>query len=310
MPKGAIKQALKDHALELGFIAFGVSRPRPSEHADFFAAWLAQGRQAGMSWLAKNTEIRIDSSQLLENAASIISFAFPYNPSPSFTRDGVPAARYIEPDQDDYHVRVRARLKQLAGKLRDQFPDNRFRCFADTPPLFEREAAVRAGLGFVGKNTNLIVPDRGSYVFLGEIITDLELQPDALCSSEDCGDCTACLDACPTGALTDPYNLDANRCLSYLSIEHAGDIPEEHAVKMESLAGCDRCQEVCPHNQDSGTGMGAGPNLPSLEEFLAMSEDSFEARIGHTALARPGLSRIQRNARILANNKSQNPNHK
>jgi epoxyqueuosine reductase len=213
----------------------------------------------------------------------------------------------------DYHDVLRERLSKLAEFLHRERPGCRTRGVVDTAPLLERDFARLAGLGWFGKNTMLINKRLGSWFFLAGLLTDVELEYDAPHAASHCGTCTRCLDACPTGAFVAPYVLDARRCISYLTIEHRGSIPEEfHAQMGDWLFGCDICQEVCPWNRKAPASTEPAflpqPDLQSVDaaQLLLMTEADFRARFAHTALSRPGHSGLRRNAAVVAANAGTN----
>ncbi|MFH1708007.1 MAG: tRNA epoxyqueuosine(34) reductase QueG [Planctomycetota bacterium] len=302
LPSSDIKAVIRETAKGLGFIAVGFTPAGPSAHGEFFRQWLAKGMHAGMEWIEEYQEARLDTRLVEPGTATVIAFAFPYRSTPFPMEGGRAVARYLEPEENDYHRRVKHNLRTIADMLAQAFPTNRFRVMVDTPPIFEREVAAKAGLGFVGKNCCLIKPGFGSYFYLGEIVTDLVIPADGPPPADGCGDCDACIKACPTGALTAPYTLDARKCLSYLSLEFDEEIPEELAAKMTLLAGCDKCQEACPHNRLREAEPPPAEPLPSVDGFLAMGPHEFGSRYGRTAFARPGYDLIHRNAEILKKN--------
>jgi epoxyqueuosine reductase len=217
-------------------------------------------------------------------------------------------ARYAQ-GSADYHDVIRAKLRELARFLRHEVPGCKARGVVDTAPLLERDFARLAGLGWFGKNTMLINKRLGSWFFLAALLVDVELEYDAPHAASHCGKCTRCLDACPTGAFVEPYVLDARRCISYLTIEHRGAIPEELRPGMgDWLFGCDICQEVCPWNSkaplSSEPAFAAHPELTGADAaaLLSLEEGEFRRRFGGTALARPGRAGLVRNAAIVAGN--------
>ncbi|MBL7064138.1 MAG: tRNA epoxyqueuosine(34) reductase QueG, partial [Anaerolineae bacterium] len=237
---------IKEQARRMGFDVVGVTRPAPSAHAAFYTGWLARGYHGEMAYLARPDAIekRADPRRLMPETRSIVIVGMNY-----YTGDFPPAeesrgrvSRYAW--GADYHAVLTERLRQLAAWIAEQVGRPvTHRVYVDTGPLLERELAQRAGLGWIGKNTCLIHPRLGSYFFLGELLLDLELEPDASFPADRCGTCTACLDACPTGALVAPRTLDARRCISYLTIEHRGPIPAELGPLLgDWVFGCDVCQ--------------------------------------------------------------------
>jgi epoxyqueuosine reductase len=247
---------LKQKALDLGFQLVGVTPAQPSAFAEEYRSWLDKGYAGEMGYLHRNLERRLDPRELVPGAKSIIVVGMNYytRTPESDIPEGERAifARYAR--GDDYHDVITERLKQLLAWLQQQVPGAQGRVYVDAGPVLEREVAQRAGLGWFGKNTMLINTRRGSYFFLGEIVTDVLLEPDSPAIG-GCGSCRRCLDACPTGAFPAPYVLDATRCISYLTIENKGPIPEEFVPAIAAtgrIYGCDICQEVCPFNADRG----------------------------------------------------------
>lgn len=314
--------------LGLGFAAAGIARAEPSAWGDAVRAWLAAGKHGTMEWMEEYLEQRLDVRRLLPGARAVVIVADAYS-APDDAADTVGEdqrgplgviARYAR--GEDYHAVMRRRLGRLADALRAMPAGRRaeFRLFADTGPVLEREQAVRAGLGWIGKHTLLIHPQRGSWFVLGGIATTLDLapEPDAAPIADHCGTCTRCIDACPTGAIT-PYSVDARRCVSYLTIEHQGLIDESlHAGIGDRLIGCDVCQDVCPFN--CGTGVppvtasrgarvppvtGSPPSsrdaLPLLEVLGWTDADRTRVLAG-SAAKRATLAMIKRNALIAAGN--------
>ncbi len=301
---------------ELGFARVGIARAEALEpEGDQLRAWLAAGRQGQMDWMERTADVRADPRHpgMVEGAVSVVVGAFPYareadrvGPAPGRV------ARYAR--GRDYHNVLSKRLRKVVAFLRERGHEARFS--VDSRPVLERAWAERAGLGFVGKNSCLIVPGLGSHVFLATVVTTAELRVDAPIKRR-CGTCRACLDACPTDAFVGPRELDARRCISYLTIEHEGTIPPEHADQMgDWIFGCDACQDVCPYNRTSLPDPAATePFAPhrrfqdvDAEALLAMDEPTYLRWAEGSPLRRAGLERMQRNARIvLANGKRRLP---
>ena len=237
---------LKAEALRLGFSACGVSPAEPvgAADCDAFVRWIDEGCHADMGYLAANLDKRLDPTLLVEGARSVVSVALNYFPPRDIPPGEYRLAWYAL--GEDYHTVMKDKLARLLDYLRTLLPGVSGRAFCDTAPLLERYWAWRGGLGWVGKHTQLILPHAGSAFFLGELVVDCTLTYDTPMPSR-CGTCDRCLRACPTGALTRPRHLDARRCLSYLTIEHRGEIPPEAASRLsDSIYGCDRCQQACP----------------------------------------------------------------
>ncbi|MCF8128557.1 MAG: tRNA epoxyqueuosine(34) reductase QueG [Deltaproteobacteria bacterium] len=276
----------------------GFSRCEKPMFFDAFRDWIEAEKFGRMSWIKRHEDLREDPRTLLSNCRTIISLAYPYASAKPCTPDGFFTARYGEPLKNDYHNRIRKKAKRLALTLKDTYPDSKTRVCVDSAPILERSFAYRSGIGFFGKNNMLIVPGPGSYVFLAEILTTAPLAVgDAEPMEDMCGNCVRCLEACPTGALESPRRLNAARCLSYLTIEHEGELGPGTGRRMgRCFLGCDVCQEACPHNPVEKA---EAPSLPHISEFLKMNEGEFKTRFGTTAFARPGLERIQRNIKAV-----------
>ncbi len=251
MSQTELRERLALKAAELGFSAFGVTRAEPvPDDRDRLFQWLTQGFHASMSWMARNAEKRVDLQQVLPGARSVISVALNYYHPQSHNEccGDLKVSRYAWGD-DDYHDIVGKKLARLRDALAQLAPGSKSLTYVDTGPVMEKAIAERAGLGWIGKNACLITRDFGSWVFLGEIITTAELSVDQP-HTDFCGSCSRCLDACPTDAFPSPYVLDAAKCISYQTIEHRGDIPEELSAHFDGwIFGCDICQDVCPWNK-------------------------------------------------------------
>jgi epoxyqueuosine reductase len=302
-------ELLKSWAREAGFDRAGVASLEPLERGEVFVRWLARGDHAGMDWLARRVGTRLTPAEVLPGARSALCVALRYAPPAGEEEAGPPAgdlwprvARYAR--GRDYHNLMGKRLRKLARRVREAFPGCATRAYVDTGPVLERELAARAGLGVQGKNTCLLTRE-GSYFLLGELFSTLDLAPDAPLA-DLCGRCTRCLDACPTGALPEPYRLDANRCISYWTIEHRGAIPEAFRDRLAGwVFGCDVCQEVCPWNLRRDLPAGhpdfalpperAGLDLTGL---LALDEGSYRGRFRGSALQRARLGGLKRNAAL------------
>ena len=302
----ALTRTVKERALELGFDRVAIAAAAPPQHGAAFQRWLDAGYAGDMSYLARGREARLDPGRLLPGWRSVVAVALNYAP-PGDEPAWRGIARYAR--GRDYHQVIRPRLHALKDTLRTAGgPDIRSRASVDTSAVLERSLAASAGLGWIGKNTNLIAPGLGSYFFIGIVLTTAELTPDATVPDR-CGTCTACLDACPTGAFAAPYTLDARRCISYLTIEHRGDIDESlHAGIGGWLFGCDVCQEVCPWNRhappSSEPALAAGAPPDSPETLVGMTEEAFRERFRGSALKRARRAGLVRNARIVLANRA------
>ncbi len=311
-----LNDEVRERMRALGFARVGVARAEALEpEGDQLRTWLAEGRHGQMDWMARTADVRADPRHpgMVEGALSVIVGAFPYARSAERVGpDPGRVARYAR--GRDYHNVLSKRLRKVVAWLREQGHEARFS--VDSRPLFERAWAERAGLGFIGKNCCLIVPGLGSHLFLGAVVTTARLSPDTPMKRR-CGDCRLCLDACPTDAFVGARELDARRCISYLTIEHEGPIEPELADRMgDWLFGCDVCQDVCPYNRtslpDAATTEPFAPHprfeQTDCEDLIAMDEAAYRDWSEGSPLRRPGQARMARNARIvLANGKRSLP---
>jgi len=290
--------SIVDRAKDLGFIGIGFSHPGKPLYFDRFNDWISDKKYADMSWLEKNSGIRKDPSRLLKGCRTIISLAYPYSFQKPGTPDGFTVSRYSQPNQEDYHYRLKRLCRELADMVGKMHPGSRSRVCVDSAPIMEKSFACSSGIGFMGKNDMLIVPGYGSFFYLAEVLTTTPLEFSPVKAVENqCGSCRLCVDSCPTGALEKPFYLDASRCLSYLTIEYRGAINGENGRKMaDCFFGCDRCQEVCPFNNGD---ISRSISLPSTGQFLKMDEEDFNERFGRTAFARAGLKKIKTNIRAI-----------
>jgi len=309
-----LSNLVKEHAIELGFDLVGIAPATRVPHADAYLAWLEAGYAATMTYMVRDPVRRQDPRHVLPEARSVVSVAVSY-----FTLDP-PAELWDDPARGriaryawgrDYHDVLIPRLRQLGEFLKQHVGNTvSWRAYVDTGPLLERDLAAMAGLGFIGKNTCLINPQWGSYLFLGELLVNMELAYDTPDTKGTCGSCTRCLDACPTGALVAPYQLDSGRCISYLTIELRDAIPEALRTHIGNwVFGCDICQSVCPWTrrfahpgQQDFLHFDPEQCVPRLTEIINMDEVQFRARFGHTPLMRSKWRGLLRNALVALGN--------
>ena len=305
----ALSTAAKTAAHALGFDACGVTDLGASDAAVALDRWLDRGFNGEMRYMERQAPVRREPARAWPEARSAIVVLHNY-----YQGQGEPApgrgriARYAL--GEDYHSVMGDRLEGLAARLVAAAGTGRFRAYVDAGPLPERELARRAGLGWIGKNTMLIRPGLGSFTFVGVLLTDLTLAPDSPFEADRCGSCRRCLDACPTGAFPEPCLLDATRCISYLTIEARGAMPEPlKPLVSDWLFGCDVCQDVCPWNvrfaaetRESRYRARPASDWPTLTEIVAMTEREFDDAFGETALERPGRAGLARNAAIVLEN--------
>lgn len=324
---------MKTWALEAGFDRAGIARIERSGQEEAFRSWIDRGDHAGMEWIARRVERRLDPRRVLEGARSALCVALRYHPlaGDPTPEDSDPEDAATGKGEDlwprvaryargrDYHDVMGKRLKALARRVEEAFPGAGARYYVDTGPVLERELAARAGIGVQGKNTNLLDREMGSWFLLGEILLTLDL------ASEDgarepltdlCGRCTRCLDHCPTGALPEPFRLDANRCISYWTIEHRGDFPEEvRELVGDWVFGCDVCQEVCPWNvRGDVRGWQDVPDHPELlppperraldlAGLLGLGREEYVERFRGSPMKRAKLGGLKRNAAAAMGNR-------
>jgi epoxyqueuosine reductase len=305
---------IKHAARELGFSVAGITSVEPLTRDDeAYQLWREAGFAAGMEYMKRRPELHARPRALVPYALSLITLAVDYYAdAPVFDHEHRygRVARYAW--GLDYHDVVKPRLQALAGNIEHiAARPIHARCFVDAVPLLERAAAARSGLGFFGKNTNLLQPRSGSWFFLSEILLDLELPADDHQVKVSCGSCHRCIDACPTEAFAGPYSLDSGRCISYLTIENNGAIPRELRTRLgDWIFGCDVCQDVCPFNRFASQtewpefhpDAGVGPRLDLVEVLSITTDDEFRARFRGTALTRPKRRGLVRNAAIVAAN--------
>ncbi|MFN8547924.1 MAG: tRNA epoxyqueuosine(34) reductase QueG [Candidatus Eisenbacteria bacterium] len=297
------KTWVRERALALGFSSVGFAGPNvPDGSREHLLEWLARGYHADMGWMARDPDARVDPARILPGCRSVVVVTAQYNhPDPVPLAPGLPrVSRYAW--GDDYHEVMGERLRALRDALLTARPGTLVRIACDTSPVAEKAFAVAAGVGWLGKNACVIDARQGSWFFLGELFTDLDLAPDPPVR-DLCGSCRACLDACPTEALVAPYLLDATRCISYLTIEHRGPFEEERGRAIDDwLVGCDICQDVCPWNRKAPTSLEERfrprPELAARTAEAWSNDDdlSIRARLKGTAVTRIKPADLRRNA--------------
>ncbi len=309
----SLKELLRHKAQELGLWMLGVTTSEPAETLEHYESWIASGYHGEMGYLARpdRLERRHDLSVILEGVKCVIPVLLPYWPGFFPEEQKKPERGCISCYAwgEDYHSILESKLKELGKWLVEQ-ANGAVVWYVDTGAIQERELAARAGLGFVGKNTMLIHPKYGSGFFLGELLCTHPLSPDPQPQMPSCGTCRECMVACPTQAFTGPYQLDARRCISYLTIELKGSIPEEMRPLMGNMIyGCDICQQVCPWTKFAGDGpsplWGSPPEevtAPKLMELMTLDEEAFQARFAGTPIRRITRVRLLRNVAVALGN--------
>lgn len=309
---------IKSWAIDLGFADARVVEPDLAQYKDEFNEWLNNQYHAGMDYLANHGDMRFYPEQLHPGTRRVISLRMHYLPQSVETverlktKDKAYIARYAL--GRDYHKLIRKRLTQLAKKIEEKVGDHGYRAFVDSAPILERQIAEQAGMGWIGKNTLLLTPKAGSWFLLGEIFTNLPLPVDKPTETRHCGSCTACLTQCPTDAFVEPWVLDAGKCISYLTIEHKGPIPEELRSKMGNrIFGCDDCQLVCPwtkfakYTQEDDFQPRHNLDSADLIELFEWDEATFLKNTEGSPIRRTGFENWRRNIAVALGNAPTNP---
>ena len=301
------KQSLiiKSEAKKIGFDSCGIAKAVFLENqAKNYEEWLKNNRHGKMNYMEKNIDKRLDPRKLVDGAKSIISLTYNYYTDKEQKDKSAPKiSKYAY--GEDYHLIIKDKLKNLIFSLKEKLGDFNGRYFVDSAPIMEKEWALRGGLGWIGKNTNIISKSKGSYFFIAEIIVDLELEYDQTVT-DHCGNCTACIDACPTDAIIEPYKLDGSKCISYFTIELKDSIPNEFKNKMENwMFGCDICQDVCPWNrfskQHNEPLFNPKPELLNMSsnDWVELTEETFKKVFKNSPVKRTKFSGLKRNISFL-----------
>lgn len=296
---------IKQWSYDLGFLACGIAvAEKLEEEAPRLEQWLAADYAGEMSYLNNWFEKRLDPTKLVPGAKSVISLLYNYYPSQELDFNGPKLSKYAY--GKDYHKVVKKKLNKLLGKIREQYGDVQGRAFVDSAPVLEKAWAEKAGLGWRGKHSNLISPKSGSYFFLAELIIDLKLTPDHPFPKDHCGTCTRCIDACPTQAIVKPYVVDGSKCISYLTIELKGEMPQWALNHLDDwMFGCDVCQDVCPWNRFSKPHQEEKflPNnklqLLNDSELEELEKETFNEIFSGSAVKRTGYEGLMRNLKAI-----------
>ncbi|HKB67195.1 MAG TPA: tRNA epoxyqueuosine(34) reductase QueG [Pyrinomonadaceae bacterium] len=303
-----LSRRIKDRALREGFERVGiVAAAALDNERSQLIEWLGRGSHADMSWMARDPEMRADPRRLFPAARSVVVVAINYYTPNVHAAD--PASGKVSRYAwgDDYHEVVGAKLRSLLAWIREEAPEAEGKVCVDIQPMMDKAWAARAGLGWIGKHTNLITTEYGSWVFIGELLLNLNLEYNSDLVADHCGSCTLCIDACPTQAITEPYVVDSNKCISYATIElRDTELPRPVAENLEGwFYGCDICQDVCPWNRFEQTTNETrflpreGNVNASLAEMLELTPETYAERFRGSAMKRAKLSGLQRNARAL-----------
>ncbi|MDT4896743.1 MAG: epoxyqueuosine reductase [Acidobacteriota bacterium] len=306
--RSIISRKIKERARGLGFDMVGIVRAGALEdERGRLQEWLGRGFHGEMQWMAREPEKRTDPRLVLPSARSVVVVALNYYTPHEHTNDSATGKISRYSWGDDYHDVVGGRLRELLAWIKEQWPEAEGKACVDIQPMMDKAWAVRAGLGWIGKHSNLITREYGSWVFLGELLLNLELEYDTEQVEDHCGSCTLCLEACPTNAIREPYVVDSNRCISYATIElRAPVMPEEVARNLDGwLYGCDICQDVCPWNRfEQPTAEARFEPRPhnvnaKLSDILELMPETYAERFRRSAIKRAKLIGLQRNARAL-----------
>ncbi len=306
-PEHDVKAFIREAAARLGFQKVGFAVPEVLDReAEDLRSWLKEGRHGTMTWMARQLDERTDPHTYYPPVKTIVSLAMNYYTGPpDASGSGSPRwSRYAW--GDDYHRLIKKRLKALLSEVTTAFPGVSGITCVDTSPVMEKVWAQRVGLGWQGKHTNLVTREYGSWVFLGDLLLDVELEPDSPFEDDLCGSCTACLEACPTGALTAPYRIDARSCISYLTIEHRGPFDREQAAMLNGwIYGCDICQEVCPWNvkfarstDEEGFRPRGFISAFSWDDWRALDRETWDRLLRGSAARRAGYTGLRRNIQV------------
>ena len=297
-------ELIKNEAKRLGFISCGVSRAEFLEdEAPRLEKWLKNNMHGEMKYMENYFEKRLDPSKLVDDAKSVISLSYNYYPKDLQNKEAPKVSKYAY--GIDYHYVIKEKLIFFLSFIKDKIGDVNGRAFVDSAPILEKAWASKSGIGWVGKNSNLITKQVGSFYFLAELIIDLELDYDGI-ESDHCGECTACIDSCPTQAIVEPYVVDGSKCISYFTIELKENIPNEFKAKFEDwVFGCDICQDVCPWNKFSKPHK--EPLFQSTSELMKMSrdewneitEETFNKIFKNSAVKRTGYKGLTRNLNFI-----------
>ena len=306
-----LAQKIKERARAVGFQKVGIVRAEAlTEERVRLEEWLRLGFHGEMRWMAREAARRTDPREIFPAARSVVVVALNYFTPHEHTDEAATGkiSRYAW--GDDYHDVVGEKLRSLLAWIKEEYPEAEGKACVDIQPMMDKAWGVRAGLGWIGKHTNLITRDYGSWVFLGELLLNLELADEEQAIEDHCGTCTLCLEACPTGAIVEPYVVDSNKCISYATIELRDEqLPAEVSENLSGwLYGCDICQDVCPWNRfqeptdEARFEPRRGEVAANLSELLELTHDAYAARFRRSAIKRAKLAGLQRNARALVAN--------
>jgi epoxyqueuosine reductase len=302
--KTKYSKLIKTEAKRLGFLSCGISKAQfLEEEAPRLEKWLNNNMHGDMRYMENHFDKRLDPTKLVDNSKSVISLLLNYFPSQNQTENSYKLSKYAY--GNDYHFVIKDKLKSLLQFIQEEIGDVYGRAFVDSAPVLDKAWAAKSGLGWIGKHSNLLTQQVGSFYFIAELIIDLELEYDAA-TTDHCGTCTACIDACPTEAIAGPYVVDGSKCISYLTIELKENMPSEFKGKMDDwMFGCDVCQDVCPWNRFSKSHseplFNPHPELLSMtkKDWEEITEETFKKVFKNSAVKRTKFSGLKRNINFL-----------
>ncbi|OUL62329.1 tRNA epoxyqueuosine(34) reductase QueG [Flavobacterium sp. AJR] len=302
--KSTYSQFIKSEAKRLGFLSCGISKAGFLEQeAPRLENWLNKNHNGQMAYMENHFDKRLDPTLLVDDAKSVVSLLLNYYPSETQENDSFKISKYAY--GQDYHFVIKEKLKKLLFSIQEQIGDVSGRVFVDSAPVLDKAWAAKSGLGWIGKNSNLITQKVGSFYFIAELILDLDLEYD-YATTDHCGSCTACIDACPTQAIVAPYVVDGSKCISYFTIELKENIPQEMKGKFDDWAfGCDTCQDVCPWNRFSKAHseplFNPNPDVMAMskKEWLEITEETFQVVFKNSPLKRTKFDGLKRNINFL-----------
>ncbi|MEP1488131.1 MAG: tRNA epoxyqueuosine(34) reductase QueG [Algibacter sp.] len=302
--KAKYTEQIKSKAKRLGFLSCGISKAGfLEEEAPRLEKWLNKNMNGQMQYMENHFDKRLDPTKLVDDSKSVISLLLNYYPNEEQTADSYKLSKYAY--GNDYHHIIKHKLKSLLYFIQDEIGEVSGRAFVDSAPVLDKAWAAKSGLGWIGKHSNLLTQQVGSFYFIAELIIDLDLEYD-MATTDHCGTCTACIDACPTEAITEPYVVDGSKCISYFTIELKENLPTEFKGKMDDwMFGCDVCQDVCPWNRFSKSHneplFNPHPELLSLtkKDWEEITEDTFKKVFQKSAVKRTKYSGLKRNINFL-----------
>jgi len=306
-----LNRKIKDFAISIGFDLIGIAHSKPlNDHKEIIKNWLAAGMNAGMSFISRDVEKRTNPAHLVDGAKSVVVAGINYFPGERQGSNGIPVISKFAYGKD-YHIVIEEKLNKLLNYIISCEPKASGKVCVDSAPILEKAWAREAGLGWIGKNSILINKEKGSFIFLGEIVLNIQFQYDDAFSEDFCGSCRLCIEACPTNAINENKTIDARKCISWLTVENKDAIPEEFKGNMrERVFGCDICQDVCPWNKNAkphnNPGFALSPELAKMcrQDWLSISGKKFQELFSQSSVGRIKYERLKRNIVTILKDKS------